>query len=97
MSESLDSAVETVVAVTNKHGLHARPSSVLAEAALRFEDTTIRLRRGELEVDAKSIMELLLLEASHGTSLTLVTEGPQAQPAARAITELFANGFGINL
>ena len=56
-------SVEATVVVRNKNGLHARPSSVLAEAALRFADTALILRRDDTEVDAKSIMELLLLAA----------------------------------
>ena len=94
--EAVGTVVETIVTVTNKNGLHARPSSVLAESALRFEDTTVRIRRGDLEVDAKSIMELLLLEASKGTELTVLTDGPQAQAAAAAMAKLFADGFGID-
>ena len=94
----VDAVLETVVKVTNKNGLHARPSSVLAEAALRFEDTTIKLRRrDDLEVDAKSIMELLLLEAQCGTELALVTEGPQAQAASDAVRRLFEREFDLKL
>jgi len=96
-SETVDTVLETVVKVTNKNGLHARPSSVLAETALRFKDTTVKLRRGELEVDAKSIMELLLLEAQCGTELTLVAEGPQAQVASDAVRALFEREFDLKL
>jgi phosphotransferase system HPr (HPr) family protein len=89
--------VEAVVTVRNKNGLHARPSSVLAETALRFPDTTIMIRRGELEVDAKSIMELLLLEAHCGTELTLCADGDQAAEALEALTELFEREFDLSL
>ena len=85
------------VTVRNKNGLHARPSSVLAESALRFEGTSISIQRGELEVDAKSIMELLLLEASCGTELTLVAAGPAAQAAIDELAALFEREFDLKL
>ena len=66
--------VETVVVVRNKNGLHARPSSMLAEAAMKFEATSLTLRKGDVEVDAKSIMELRLLEATCGTELRLFAD-----------------------
>ena len=48
-------------------------------------------------VDAKSIMELLLLEAGPGTELTLVANGPQASEAAEAIRDLFEREFDGSL
>ena len=84
-------SVQRTVSVRNKNGLHARPSSVLAENALRFPDTAIAIQKG------KSIMELLLLEASHGTELTLVASGPKAEEAIRALVDLFDREFDIKL
>ncbi len=89
--------VEATVKVLNKNGLHARPSSVLAENALRYTDTAISIRRGELEVDAKSIMELLLLEAHCGTELQLVASGPRAEEAVGELQALFEREFDIQL
>ena len=90
-------SVEITVRVRNKNGLHARPSSVLAETALRYEDTTISIRKGDTEVDAKSIMELLLLAAGPGTQLVLTASGPQADEAAAAIADLFEREFDLDL
>jgi phosphotransferase system HPr (HPr) family protein len=86
---------EAEVVVTNRHGLHARPASLLAETALRFKEATIQIRRGDLEVDAKSIMELLLLEAKAGTKLTLRAFGPQARGAVDALRQLFERRFDL--
>jgi phosphocarrier protein len=88
---------ECVVVVRNKNGLHARPSSVLAEAALRFTDTELTLRSKEREVDAKSIMELLLLAAGPGTELTLIASGPSAGEAIDALADLFEREFDLDL
>ena len=90
-------SLEAKVTVRNKQGLHARPSSVLAENALRFRDTEITIRRGDLVVDAKSIMELLLLEARCGTELTVVVSGPQAQAALDALKALFEREFDVKI
>jgi len=89
--------VEVSLTVRNRNGLHARPSSVLAEAALKFADTTLILRRATIEVDAKSIMELLLLEAGPGTELTLIAAGPEADAAVAALTDLFEREFDLDL
>ena len=98
--------VERVVVVRNRNGLHARPSSVLAETALRFTDTELTIRRvvaegggpaGRTEVDAKSIMELLLLAAGPGTELTLIASGPSAEEAIRILADLFEREFDLDL
>ena len=89
--------IEVIVVVRNANGLHARPSSVLAETALRFAETALTLRREATEVDAKSIMELLLLEAGPGTELTLTASGPQASEAVVALKELFEREFDLDL
>lgn len=91
--------VELKVTVRNKRGLHARPSSVLAQTALGFPETTITLRRDDprIEVDAKSIMELLLLEAHCGTELVLSASGPRAQEAVSALQALFEREFDLAL
>jgi phosphotransferase system HPr (HPr) family protein len=88
---------ERIVVVRNRNGLHARPSSVLAETALRFTDTQLTIRKGGTEVDAKSIMELLLLAAAAGTELTLVASGPSASDAVRTLAELFEREFDLDL
>ncbi|MGH7162168.1 MAG: HPr family phosphocarrier protein [Planctomycetota bacterium] len=90
-------SLESAVVVRNKSGLHARPASLLAEASLKYPETAISIRRGDLEVDAKSIMELLLLEAGCGTQLVVRARGPRAQEAVRAIQELFERAFGLDI
>jgi phosphotransferase system HPr (HPr) family protein len=86
---------ETTVTVRNKSGLHARPSSLIAETALRFRDTELTVSKGDQTVDAKSIMELLLLAAGCGTELTIRGKGPEARQGVAAIEELFARHFNL--
>ncbi len=84
---------ECQVSIRNRLGLHARASAQLVRLSTRFH-CDIYLRRDGMEVNAKSIMGVLLLAAPAGSTLTLRTEGVDADAAMQAITELFANKFG---
>jgi phosphotransferase system HPr (HPr) family protein len=63
------------------------------DVASRFA-STIRVRKDELDVDAKSPMEMMLLEAVQGTALRLVAEGDDAQQALQALADLVDSKFG---
>jgi phosphotransferase system HPr (HPr) family protein len=85
--------VEREVEVVNRLGLHARAAAKLVHAAGRFSSSVV-LADSRQEVDAKSILGLLLLAAAHGSRLTIRCAGPDEQEAADAVTALFAAGFG---
>ncbi len=80
------------VQITNKMGLHARPAMQFVDLANKF-DSKVRVCKGEQSVNAKSIMELLLLAASEGTELAIRAEGPDADSAIDALSKLVENGF----
>lgn len=79
--------------IINKLGLHARAATKLASMAGRYI-CTIRTGVQEPLVDAKSIMSLMLLAASNGTSLTFEFDGEDEQEAQQAIAGLLADFFG---
>lgn len=54
----------------------------------------IHVRKGSLQVDGKSPMEMMLLEATQGTTLSLVAVGPEADHALGALARLVESGFG---
>jgi multiphosphoryl transfer protein len=81
------------VAAPSPHGLHARPSTLLAETAKRFK-SEIAVRFGERTANAKSIVSLLRLGASGGAALTISADGPDAAQALTAIAGAFAHGLG---
>ena len=56
--------------------------------------SSISITRDENEVDGKSPMEIMLLEATCGTSLILQAVGPDAAEAVQALADLVAGGFG---
>lgn len=81
------------VTIVNKLGLHARAASKLVILAGRFESEVL-LRRDNKSVNAKSIMGVMMLAASKGTTLELDVEGADAQSAVDEIESLIANRFG---
>ena len=81
------------VRVTNKLGLHARAATKLVQLAARFKCDVFLERDGE-RVNGKSIMGVLMLTAAIGTTLTVITTGPDAAEALEAICALFASRFG---
>jgi len=84
---------EQPIRICNKLGLHARASAKLATEAGRFE-SDIKLVKGEIEVNCKSIMGIMMLAACKGTDLILRAEGADAQAALDAIKMLVDNRFG---
>lgn len=85
--------IERSVPVVNKLGLHARAASRLVKLTTGFE-STIKLVKQDEQVDAKSIMGILMLAATQGTQLSLQVDGPDELQAADAIADLFADYFG---
>ncbi|MGB7182505.1 MAG: HPr family phosphocarrier protein [Burkholderiaceae bacterium] len=83
----------TKVLVTNKLGLHARPSAQLSQVATSFK-CEVWLTRNERRINAKSIMGVMMLAASQGTELLLEVDGVDEDLALEKLTDLFAGGFG---
>ncbi|MDJ0861426.1 MAG: HPr family phosphocarrier protein [Gammaproteobacteria bacterium] len=81
------------VTIINKLGLHARAAAKLVTLAAGF-DAEIRLRRDDREVDAKSIMGVMMLAAGKGTRLEVVASGPDAQVAVEQLQALVMDRFG---
>ena len=79
--------VEKLLRIGNKYGLHARPAMMFADLANKFR-SDIRLTRGPLTVDGKSIMHMAMLAAAAGTKLKIKAEGNDAKAATDALKEL---------
>ncbi len=80
------------VTIVNSLGLHARPAMAFVDTASRFK-STVRVRKGDDDVDGKSIMEIMMLAATKGTSLELFIDGDDAKPCADELIALVARGF----
>ncbi|MGU9957462.1 MAG: HPr family phosphocarrier protein [Arenicellales bacterium WSBS_2016_MAG_OTU3] len=83
---------EKEIEVVNKLGLHARAAAKLVNLANVFV-SSVMLDNGEREVDAASIMHLMMLAAGKGTALTVRTDGEDAEQAMTAVQDLFARYF----
>lgn len=84
------------ILVSNKLGLHARPAMQFVDLANEFE-SEIKVRRlglDPIEVDGKSVMQMITLEAVEGTGLRIEAEGPDAEDAVNRLAELFESKFG---
>ena len=88
---------ESTVEVTSRLGLHARAAANLVRVAGRFRSKlTLQRPEGGLEADAKSILDILSLAASHGTALKLVAIGDDENEALAAVVGLFSRAFDEN-
>lgn len=81
------------VTIPNRLGLHARAAAKFVHTATRFQ-ARVRVSRDTRTMDGKSIMGVLLLAASQGTTITITAEGPDADDAVDALVGLVASGFG---
>lgn len=81
------------IRITNEKGLHARASAKFVEKVEAFEAKALVSKDG-LEVSGDSIMGLLMLGASRGTTIDVTTSGPEAEKLADALEALVAARFG---
>ena len=84
---------ERVFEIVNEKGLHARASAKFVEVVEQFDSNAIATKDG-MDVSGDSIMGLLMLAASRGTSIAVATSGPQADALADALQDLIADKFG---
>ena len=79
--------------IVNEKGLHARASAKFVEVVEEF-DAAAQVTRDGMSVSGDSIMGLLMLAASRGTTIEVETRGPQAEALGMALTALVADRFG---
>ncbi len=78
--------------IVNKLGLHARAAAKVVSIASRFA-SDITLKKDNKNADAKSIMKILMLSASKGSSIEIIIDGNDQNEAMNAVVKLFKNGF----
>lgn len=79
--------------VKNRLGLHARPAALFVQTTNKFT-SSIKVRKGDQEVDGKSIMGLMMLAAEEGASLVIIANGADEQQALSSLEQLFNDRFG---
>ena len=80
------------ITIVNQLGLHMRAAGKFAKVAARFR-SHVSLGRDGIAVDGKSIVGLLTLAASQGSTLTLRVEGEDEDEAMTALQELVLGRF----
>jgi phosphocarrier protein HPr len=81
------------ILIINKLGLHARASTKLTQTASQFK-SDIWIERNGRRVNAKSIMGVMMLAASKGSTISLEATGEDETAAIEALLELINNRFG---
>jgi phosphocarrier protein HPr len=84
--------LEKDITITNRLGLHARASAKLVQALHGFQSSTAIAYRGK-EVNAKSIMGVMMLAAGLGAEIRLRADGPDEEAAMAAMVDLFERKF----
>jgi phosphocarrier protein HPr len=85
--------MERTVEIVNKNGLHARPAAEIVKLSSKFK-SEITIVRDDLEVNAKSIMGVMMLAAEFGSTIILRATGDDADAALDALAAVIANKFG---
>lgn len=85
--------IERETEIVNRLGLHARAAAKLVHTAGAYQSRVTVSKDGE-EVDAKSILGIMMLAAAQGTTVTIRCDGKDEEQAMKAVTGLFADKFG---
>lgn len=80
------------VTIINKLGLHARASAKFVSLANRYQ-SSLEVTKDQKTINGKSIMAVMLLAATQGTSLTLTIDGPDEEALSQALTTLIEHRF----
>lgn len=75
--------------INNKSGLHARPATLWVQTATRYQ-SSIRLKKANREVDGKSLLAILSLGLSAGSSVQVTVDGPDEAVASSELARLIA-------
>ena len=86
-------SLRRTVGIVNERGLHARASAKFVEVVEGF-DAAAQVTREGMSVSGDSIMGLLMLAASRGTTIEVQTSGAEAGKLADALEALVAARFG---
>lgn len=85
--------VRCTIKIINKLGLHARAAAKLVATASEYQ-SSVQIRRNDKQVDAKSIMPVMMLAASQGVDVELIADGEDEAEAIEALTALIEDYFG---
>ena len=82
-----------IVTISNRLGLHARPAMSFVEIAMAVP-CAVFVKKGDQQVDGKSIMQMMMLAATKGTQLEIIAEGEGCEAAVKELKQLVDGKFG---
>ncbi len=85
--------IERSVIVRNQPGIHARPAAQFVKKAGEFR-SEILVSNGDLTVNGKSIMGVMMLAAEEGAVIRIAASGPDEEAAVEALVNLIDTRFG---
>jgi phosphocarrier protein HPr len=85
--------IEQSVIVRNQPGIHARPAAQFVKKASEFR-SEIQVSNGDLTVNGKSIMGVMMLAAEEGATIRISVTGPDEDVALAALVHLIDSRFG---
>lgn len=80
--------------IVNQEGLHARPAAKFVKLSNRYQ-SEIWVKKGDEEVNGKSIMGLMMLAAESGAKICVSANGSDAEEAIHQLGELIESGFKL--
>ncbi len=82
----------------NEQGLHLRPVTAFVDLAARYKSTVSvkNVTRDTEEVNGKSAMDMVLLEATRGSVLRITARGADARETVAALEALVEAGFKVD-
>ena len=80
------------IIVENQLGLHARPSALVVKSASKFRSDLL-IKKGNMEVNGKSIMGVMMLAAEYSSELELIANGVDEDYMISEVEELFKSKF----
>ena len=83
---------EQIVTISNRAGIHARPAALIVQTTKNF-NCNIFFEKDYNKINAKSIMGVITLKASYGTTIKITAEGEDEQAAVQALVSLFKSKF----
>ena len=82
------------VTVKNSVGLHARPATFFIQKANSFK-SSIWVEKDDRRVNAKSLLGVLSLGVTEGTTITLIADGADESVALKGLADMIENGFKL--
>lgn len=84
--------IKRIIVIKNKLGLHARPASIFVQTANKFE-SDISIRKGNQEVNGKSIMGIMMLAAGKGSKVQITANGQDAELAMEELANILLSNL----